>query len=178
MNSGSIAPAIKKASRWLIVCSTVTFVCGILAIILRLTFSFGIALIISCLILVAGIARLVFAFHTRNVGGPNSQFGISSTKLNEQQTFDIVMNQIRVGLISVPGISIPYPYGGKQRVVSVDLDPKAVEANNMQCKANFSKFQHTFAGRSLGGSIPPPATFFRRGFYCGNEATCSFSGRA
>jgi multidrug efflux pump subunit AcrB len=59
------------------------------------------------------------------------QFGISSTKLSEQQVFDIALNQIRVGLISVPGVSIPYPYGGKQRVVSVDLDLKALEANNV-----------------------------------------------
>jgi multidrug efflux pump subunit AcrB len=59
------------------------------------------------------------------------QFGISSTKLSEQQVFDIALNQIRVGLISVPGVSIPYPYGGKQRVVSVDLDLKALEAKNL-----------------------------------------------
>src|SRR5437016_7395588 len=59
------------------------------------------------------------------------QFGISSTKLSEQQVFDIALNQIRVGLISVPGVSIPYPYGGKQRVVSVDLDLKALEANDV-----------------------------------------------
>jgi multidrug efflux pump subunit AcrB len=59
------------------------------------------------------------------------QFGISSTKLSEQQVFDIALNQIRVGLISVPGVAIPYPYGGKQRVVSVDLDLKALEANNL-----------------------------------------------
>src|SRR5216684_4491838 len=59
------------------------------------------------------------------------QFGISSPKLSEQQVFDIALNQIRVGLISVPGVSIPYPYGGKQRVVSVDLDLKALEANNV-----------------------------------------------
>src|SRR5882757_1178160 len=59
------------------------------------------------------------------------QFGISSTKLSEQQVFDIALNQIRIGLISVPGVSIPYPFGGKQRVVSVDLDLKALEANNL-----------------------------------------------
>jgi uncharacterized membrane protein HdeD (DUF308 family) len=69
MNIGSIAPAIKKASPWLIVWSIVTFVCGILAIILPLTISFGIALIIGCLILVGGIAHLFFAFDTRSVGG-------------------------------------------------------------------------------------------------------------
>jgi uncharacterized membrane protein HdeD (DUF308 family) len=69
MNIESIAPAIKKASPWLIVWSTVTFVCGILAIVLPLTVSFGIALVIGCLILVAGIAHLFFAFDARSVGG-------------------------------------------------------------------------------------------------------------
>ena len=69
MNIESIAPAIKKASPWLIVWSTVTFVCGILAIILPLTISFGIALIIGCLILAAGIGHLFFAFDTRSIGG-------------------------------------------------------------------------------------------------------------
>ena len=69
MNIESIAPVIKKASVWVIVWSIVTFVCGILAMILPLTFSFGIALIIGCLVLVAGIAHLVFAFQTRSVDG-------------------------------------------------------------------------------------------------------------
>src|SRR5258708_3649909 len=62
---------------------------------------------------------------------PILQYGISSPTLSEQQTFDIAMNTIRVGLISVPGVGIPYPYGGKQRVVSVDLDPKSLEAQNV-----------------------------------------------
>jgi uncharacterized membrane protein HdeD (DUF308 family) len=47
----------------------VTFVCGILAIILPLTISFGIALVIGSLMLVGGIAHLVFAFETRSIGG-------------------------------------------------------------------------------------------------------------
>src|SRR6266853_5707859 len=63
--------------------------------------------------------------------GPILQYGISSPNLSEQQTFDLALNTIRVGLISVPGVGIPYPYGGKQRVVSVDLDPKALEAQNI-----------------------------------------------
>ena len=62
---------------------------------------------------------------------PILQFGISSTKLSEQQVFDTALNQIRVGLIGVPGVAIPYPFGGRQRVVSVDLDPKALQANNL-----------------------------------------------
>src|SRR5712671_3793424 len=62
---------------------------------------------------------------------PMLQYGISGTNLSEQQIFDVAMNTIRVGLISVPGVGIPYPYGGKQRVVSVDLNPKALEAQNL-----------------------------------------------
>src|SRR5882672_8029366 len=62
---------------------------------------------------------------------PILQYGISSKTLSEQQTFDATLNTIRVGLISVPGVGIPYPFGGKQRVVSVDLDPKALKAQNL-----------------------------------------------
>ena len=69
MNIESIVRMIRKASVWVIVWSMVTFVCGILAIILPLTFAFGIALIIGCLLLVAGIAHIVFAFQTHSVDG-------------------------------------------------------------------------------------------------------------
>jgi len=69
MNIESIEPVIRKASRWVIIWSVVTFVCGILAIILPLTFSVGIALIIGSVVLVAGIAHLVFAFQTRSIDG-------------------------------------------------------------------------------------------------------------
>jgi uncharacterized membrane protein HdeD (DUF308 family) len=69
MNIESIVPVMKRASAWVIIWGIVTFVCGVLAIILPLTFSFGIALIIGCLVLVAAIAHLFFAFETRSVGG-------------------------------------------------------------------------------------------------------------
>jgi len=72
---------------------------------------------------------LVIEYNASSV--PILQYGISSPTLSEQQTFDLAMNTIRVGLISVPGVGIPYPYGGKQRVISVDLDPKALEAQNI-----------------------------------------------
>jgi len=62
---------------------------------------------------------------------PILQYGISSPTLSEQQVFDVSMNQIRVGLISVSGVGIPFPYGGKQRVISVDLDLKALEAQSL-----------------------------------------------
>jgi multidrug efflux pump subunit AcrB len=62
---------------------------------------------------------------------PVLQYGIGSNTLSEQQTFDITLNQIRVGLVSVPGIAIPYPFGGKPRLVSVDLDPRKLQEKNL-----------------------------------------------
>jgi multidrug efflux pump subunit AcrB len=62
---------------------------------------------------------------------PILQYGISSASLSEQEIYDLTLNQVRVGLISVPGASIPLPYGGKVKVVSVDLDIKGLEANNL-----------------------------------------------
>jgi uncharacterized membrane protein HdeD (DUF308 family) len=69
MNVDSIAPAIKKASVWVIIWSIVVFACGILAMILPLTFAFGIAFVIGGVLVIAGSAHLVFAFQTRGLGG-------------------------------------------------------------------------------------------------------------
>jgi multidrug efflux pump subunit AcrB len=62
---------------------------------------------------------------------PVLQYGVGSTTLSEQQTFDVTLNQIRVGLVSVPGIAIPFPFGGKQRLVSVDLDTRKLQEKNL-----------------------------------------------
>lgn len=69
MNVDSIAPALRKASGWVLIWSVVVFICGVLAIILPLTFSFAIAFVVGCLVLVAGVAHFVFAFQTRGLGG-------------------------------------------------------------------------------------------------------------
>jgi len=72
---------------------------------------------------------LVIQYNASTV--PILQYGISSKTLSEQQVFDVAMNTIRVGLISVPGVGIPFPYGGKQRVIAVDLNPAALKAQNL-----------------------------------------------
>jgi uncharacterized membrane protein HdeD (DUF308 family) len=69
MNIDSIAPALKKASVWVIVWSAIVFLCGILAMILPLTFAFGIAFVVGSVLLVGGVAHLFFAFQTRSLGG-------------------------------------------------------------------------------------------------------------
>ncbi|EEF58915.1 efflux RND transporter permease subunit [Pedosphaera parvula] len=62
---------------------------------------------------------------------PILQYAISSPTLSEQEIYDLALNQVRVGLINVPGVGIPLPFGGKVKVVSVDLDLKALQANNI-----------------------------------------------
>lgn len=62
---------------------------------------------------------------------PILQYSISSRKLSEQEIFDLSANNIRVGLATVRGAAMPWPYGGKMRLVSVDLDLGALKAKNL-----------------------------------------------
>ncbi|HTJ96382.1 MAG TPA: efflux RND transporter permease subunit [Rhodocyclaceae bacterium] len=62
---------------------------------------------------------------------PVIQLGLSSDTMSEQGLFDTAINFLRTKLVTIPGVAIPYPYGGKSRVVSVDLDPQALQAKGM-----------------------------------------------
>ena len=53
---------------------------------------------------------------------PVIQIGLTSDNLSEQQLFDFGNNFIRTQLATVQGAALPFPYGGKQRLISVDLD--------------------------------------------------------
>ena len=64
---------------------------------------------------------LIIEYNASNV--PVLQLSISSDTIPEQKLFDSAFNFMRPQLISVPGVQIPYPYGGKQRQVIVDLNP-------------------------------------------------------
>ncbi len=57
---------------------------------------------------------------------PVIQLGLSSKTMTEQELSDTALNFLRPQLITVPGAAIPYPYGGKMRVMSVDLDTRAM----------------------------------------------------
>src|SRR5881296_3262819 len=56
---------------------------------------------------------------------------LSSEILAEQQLNDLGNNFIRPQLVTVPGAAIPAPYGGKVRVVNVDIDPDALYARGL-----------------------------------------------
>ena len=62
---------------------------------------------------------------------PVIQLALSSTSLPEQTVFDAAVNQLRPQLVTIPGVAIPFPYGGKIRLISVDLDMQALQSRGM-----------------------------------------------
>jgi multidrug efflux pump subunit AcrB len=72
---------------------------------------------------------LVIQYNASSV--PILQLGLSGQGLSEMQLNDLGLNFIRTQLVTVPGAGIPYPYGGKQRQVQVDLDLPALQAKGL-----------------------------------------------
>ncbi len=74
---------------------------------------------------------LVIAYSASSV--PVMQLALSGQGLSEQRLNDYGLNFIRTQLITVPGTAVPYPYGGKQRQVQVDLNPAALAVERSFC---------------------------------------------
>src|SRR5436190_2175322 len=55
---------------------------------------------------------------------PILQVALQSDSLSEQQLFDYGTNFIRADLATIPGLQMPWPYGGKQRLIMIDIDPQ------------------------------------------------------
>jgi len=72
---------------------------------------------------------LVIVYNASSV--PVLQLALSGKSLSEQQLYDFGFNFIRTQLATVQGAAIPLPYGGRQRQIQVDLDPGALQANNL-----------------------------------------------
>jgi multidrug efflux pump subunit AcrB len=62
---------------------------------------------------------------------PIIQLGLSSPSMTEQAVFDAAVNFLRPRLVTIPGVAVPWPYGGKQRVISVDIDTNALLAKGL-----------------------------------------------
>ena len=62
---------------------------------------------------------------------PILQLGLSGQGLSEQQLNDYGLNFIRPQLVTVPGAVIPNVYGGRQRSVMINLDPKRLQAQGL-----------------------------------------------
>jgi multidrug efflux pump subunit AcrB len=62
---------------------------------------------------------------------PVIQIGLTSDSLSEQEIFDYGNNFIRTQIATVPGASMPFPYGGKSRLISVDIDSAALQSKGL-----------------------------------------------
>jgi multidrug efflux pump subunit AcrB len=72
---------------------------------------------------------LVISYSASSI--PVIQLGLSSPRMSEQQLNDLALNFLRPQIVTIPGAAVPYPYGGKTRVISVDLDTHALLAKGL-----------------------------------------------
>ena len=72
---------------------------------------------------------LILSFSASNV--PVLRLGLSGANFSEQQLNDLALNFLRVQLVTVPGAAVPYPYGGKQRVASIDINGQELQARGL-----------------------------------------------
>ncbi|MGA7777739.1 MAG: efflux RND transporter permease subunit [Paraburkholderia sp.] len=72
---------------------------------------------------------LVISYSASSI--PVIQLGLSSASESEQQLNDTALNFLRPQLVTIPGAAVPYPYGGKTRLISVDLDTRALLAKGL-----------------------------------------------
>jgi multidrug efflux pump subunit AcrB len=62
---------------------------------------------------------------------PILQLSMSSKTLSEQTLNDLTLNTLRIRLTNIQGAAIPYPYGGKQRQIMVDIDIPRLQARGL-----------------------------------------------
>ncbi|GLQ52229.1 efflux RND transporter permease subunit [Dyella flava] len=72
---------------------------------------------------------LILVYNASTV--PVLQFALSSHELSETTIFDDANQIVRTFVTSVRGAATPYPYGGKQRQVQVDINPQALLAHGL-----------------------------------------------
>src|SRR5512139_3880548 len=72
---------------------------------------------------------VIVQYNASNV--PVAQLTVSSNSLPEEQIFDYGLNFIRVRLFTIPGLSIPAPFGGKNRQIMIDIDPGALNSRGL-----------------------------------------------
>ncbi|MDP9087639.1 MAG: efflux RND transporter permease subunit [Pseudomonadota bacterium] len=73
---------------------------------------------------------------------PIIQLSLSSKSLPDTKLNDLGQNIIRPALAVVHGAEVPYPYGGKPRVIMADLDSQALQARGLSASDVSSALQH------------------------------------
>ena len=72
---------------------------------------------------------VIVQYNASNV--PVAQLTVSSRSLPEEKIFDYGLNFIRVRLFTIPGLSTPAPFGGKNRQIMIDIDPDALASRGL-----------------------------------------------
>ncbi|MGA8597857.1 MAG: efflux RND transporter permease subunit [Bryobacteraceae bacterium] len=72
---------------------------------------------------------LIISYNASTV--PILQLALSGKGLSEQQLNDIGQNFLRVQLVTVPGAAVPYPYGGKQRQIMININPALLQSKGL-----------------------------------------------
>jgi multidrug efflux pump subunit AcrB len=62
---------------------------------------------------------------------PILQLSLSGPGLSEQELNDLAQNFLRAQLVTVPGAAVPYPYGGKQRQIMVNLNSALLQSKGV-----------------------------------------------
>ena len=62
---------------------------------------------------------------------PVIQLGVTHPAMSENELFDTSISFLRPQLVTIPGAAVPYPFGGRNRVVAVDLDSNALLARGL-----------------------------------------------
>jgi multidrug efflux pump subunit AcrB len=75
------------------------------------------------------VPPLIISYNASSV--PILQLARSGDSLSEQRLNDLGLNFLRPQLVTVPGAALPYPYGGKQRQIMVDLDQRLLQSKGL-----------------------------------------------
>ncbi len=84
---------------------------------------------------------VILQFNASNV--PVMQLTLTSKTMPEEKIFDYGRNFIRISLFEIPGLIAPPPYGGMTRQISIDIDPKALEARGLSPKDVVTALQNS-----------------------------------
>jgi multidrug efflux pump subunit AcrB len=74
-------------------------------------------------------APLIIQYDAATV--PIVQMNFFSNSVPEGALFDHALNFVRVKLFTIPGLTVPAPFGGRMRQVNVDLDPSLMQAKSV-----------------------------------------------
>lgn len=74
-------------------------------------------------------APIVIQYNASTV--PILQIGVSSDKLAEHELSRNALYYVRSDLVTVPGVGVPYPYGGRMSQINIDIDLPALQAKGL-----------------------------------------------